>query len=238
MPDHFASFKLDFITPDLFQKIVKKAVSQGIRIKGNHGNYIDFHMGDILLIIRTAYDLEKDLDYITGFDSHIKGCCVWECVIDKEIEHEDLTEKTVLIKSNGISLPLPLINGDILPSYAEGTVFQAQIAAYPQRIAFQKEETGGMIVTREDQTVSICGKALGFREGKTVYTGGLMTRFIICLLETDHGEIELAFPGEMVDKNQDDLLCPGTYVRCRGTLTGNPAIFDLEKGCITKEEQE
>lgn len=238
MPDHFASFQLNFLTPELFQKIVKKAVSQGSRVKGNHGHYIDFHMGDILFIIRTAYDAEKGLDYITGFDSQIKGCCVWDCTIEEEIPDEDPTAKTVFINSNGTKLPLSLVNGDILPSYAKGTTFQAQIAGYPGEITFQKEETGGAIVPLEDQTVSICGKATGFREGQTVYMGGMMTRFILCLLETDHGEIELAFPGELVVKEQEELLCPGIYVRCRGTLTGNPAIYDLEKGCAAKEEEE
>lgn len=239
MPDHLASFQLDFLTPDLFQKIVKKAVAEGSRVRGNHGNYINFHMGDILLIVGTAYDPEKGLDYITGFDSQIKGCCVWDCVIERESENEDPTAKTVFIKSSGDGeLPLPLVNGDILPSYRKGETFPAQIAAYPDEISFQREKTGGAIVAKDGQTVSICGKALGFREGQTVYMGGVMTRFIICLLETDHGEIELAFPGDLVDEKEEEenLLRPGSYVRCQGTLTGNPAIYAREKG-IPEEER-
>jgi hypothetical protein len=240
MPDHLASFQLNFLTPDLFQKIVKKAVAEGRRVRGNHGNYINFHMGDILLIIRTAYDQEKGLDYITGFDSQIKGCCVWDCVIERESENEDPTEKTVFIKSGGIELPLPLVNGDILPAYGKGETFQAQIAAYPAEISFQREETGGAIVAKDGETVSICGQALGFREAHTVYMGGVMTRFIICLLATDHGEIELAFPGDLVAKEEEEenLLCPGSYVRCQGTLTGNPAIYEKEKGISGEERKE
>lgn len=238
MPDHLASFQLDFLTPDLFQKIVKKAVAQGSRISGNHGNYIDFHLGDILLIVRTAYDPEKGLDYITGFDSHIKGCCVWDCQIESEIENEDPTVKTIMIKSCDGTLPLPLVNGDILSSYDKGRIFRAQIAAYPEEISFHEKQTGSTVVSTDGQTVSICGKALGFREGQTVYMGGVMTRFIICLLETNQGEIELAFPGTMVAEAEENLLCPGSYVRCRGTLTGNPAICEMENGVIRKGKEE
>lgn len=240
MPDHLASFKLDFLTPDLFQKIVKRAVAEGSRVKGNHGNYINFHMGDILFIIRTAYDKEKGLDYITGFDSQIKGCCVWNCVLERTEESEDPTAKTVFIKSNGSVLPLPLINGDILPAYGKGETFPAQIAAYPEEISFHREDTGGAITAKEDLTVSIAGEVLGFREGQTVYMAGVMTRFLICLLKTDHGELELAFPGDLVDEKEEaeNLLRPGSYLRCKGTLTGNPAIYAREKGVLEEEREE
>ena len=100
MPDHLQSFQLDFLTPDLFQKIVKKAITKGIQIPAAHGNYINFHMGDMILVIRTALDPEKGLDFITGFDSHAKGCCVWDCTIEKEQEQDiiDVTAKTIRYK--------------------------------------------------------------------------------------------------------------------------------------------
>ena len=46
MPDHLQSFQLDFLTPDLFSKIVKKAITKGNTLPAAHGNYINFHMGD------------------------------------------------------------------------------------------------------------------------------------------------------------------------------------------------
>lgn len=245
MPDHLSSFKLDFLTPDLFAKIVKRAVAQGTPVKGNHGTYINFHMGDMLLIIRTAFDREKGLDYITGFDSHAKGCCVWDCVIAAKTENDDVTAKTVIIKSNNVLLPLPLINGDILPSYAPGAKFKAQVAAYPHEISCYSDEAAlaanenaavGAIAPHDDQTVTICGKALGFREGQTVYMGGVMTKFIVCLVCTDHGDLELVFPAELIKEEAEKLLIPGAYVCCRGELAANPAILSLEKGVPPKEE--
>ena len=136
MPDHLQSFQLDFLTPDLFSKIVKKAITKGNTLPAAHGNYINFHMGDMILVIRTALDPEKGLDFITGFDSHAKGCCVWDCEIVSEREQEiiDVTAKTLNIMRNGEVLPLPLINGDILPTYEKGSVFKAQVAAYPETL--------------------------------------------------------------------------------------------------------
>ena len=243
MPDHLASFKLDFFTPESFGKIVKKAVQGGISVKGRHGNYINYHMGDMLLIIRTATDPENGLDYITGFDSHAKGCCVWDCVIVSEQDQDDITAKTVFIENNDAPLPLPLINGDILASYAPGSAFKAQVAAYPSELSLyagtegaKSAEKTNAIVPHDDNTVTICGEALGFREGQTVYMGGVLTKFLIGLVATGQGELEVVFPGDLVKEEEEELLRPGSWLCCRGELAGNPAILALEKGVITPKE--
>lgn len=243
MPDHLASFKLDFFTPESFGKIVKKAAQDGISVKGRHGTYINYHMGDMLLIIRTATDPKNGLDYITGFDSHAKGCCVWDCVIVSEQAQDDITAKTVFIDSNGAPLPLPLVNGDILASYAPGSPFKAQVAAYPSELSLYGGAEGAQaagkvnaIVPHNDNTVTIWGQALGFREGQTAYMGGVMTKFLIGLVATDQGELEVVFPGDLVKEEEEELLRPGSWLCCRGELAGNPAILDLEKGVTTPEE--
>ena len=247
MPDHLQSFQLDFLTPDLFQKIVKKAVVQGTRIPAAHGNYIYFHMGDMLLVIRTAFDPEKGLDYITGFDSHAKGCCVWDCVIDavEERADGDVTARTVRVERGGAVLPLPLINGDILPDWGKGTSFQAQVAAYPTEISFFEEEKtarnegGGdfrRIVAAGGDDVVIRGEAKGFRRGETSYMGGTLTRFLVALVATEAGDIELVFPDRLVTEGEEALLRPGVFLRAKGELAANPAILGREKGFPKEEE--
>lgn len=240
MPDHLQSFQLDFLTPDLFQKIVKKAVVKGTQLPAAHGNYINFHMGDMILVIRTAFDPEKGLDYITGFDSHAKGCCVWDCEIEalKEQEEDDVTAKTVFIRANGEILPLPLINGDILPSWEPGDRFKAQVAAYPTHLSFSEDTKGenfGKIIAREDDRVTICGKAIGFRRGETTYMGGTLTRFLIGLIETKQGNIEIVFPDQLVPEGQEEMLGPGVTVTAEGELAANPAILEMEKGFVKEE---
>lgn len=244
MPDHLQSFQLDFLTPDLFGKIVKKAVTKGVKIPGAHGNYINFHMGDMILVIRTAYDKEKNLDYITGFDSHAKGCCLWDCTIQGSKESEDITAKTLIIDNNGQTLPLPLINGDILTDYREGTALKVQVAAYPETLAFYtpaeaKEKAGkslGKITPAEGDAVDIWGEAIGFRRGETTYMGGTMTRFLFGLLHTEQGDIEIVFPDKLVPEGQEDLLQGGIIVHATGELAANPAILEKEKGFLTEEE--
>ena len=235
MPDHLQSFQLDFLTPDMFRKIVKKAITQGVQIRGHHGNYINFHMGDMLLIIRTAFDAEKQLDYITGFDSHCKGCCVWECTLKAVAEKADVTEKTVLIEKDGRELFLPLINGDILPSYEPGTAFKAQVAAYPEELRFCREGETARPFVADGEKITLSGKAIGFRRGETTYMGGTLTRFIIALVETELGQLEVVFPDKMVREDDDDLLCPGTVLEFTGELAANPAILELERGVRTPE---
>ena len=238
MPDHLQSFQLDFLTPELFGKIVKRAVTKGVKLPAHHGNYINFHMGDMILVIRTAFDPEKELDYITGFDSHAKGCCVWECEIEGEKETADTTAKTPLIRKNSEVFPLPLINGDILPSYEKGAVFKAQVAAYPETIAFSEEKTEkpNRISAESGDRVALRGEALGFRRGETTYMGGVMTRFLIGLIQTEQGEIEIVFPDKLIPEGQEELLHPGVFVEALGELAANPAIFDLEKGVPQEEE--
>lgn len=245
MPDHLQSFQLDFLTPELFGKIVKKAVSKGNKIPATHGNYINFHMGDMILVIRTAFDPEKQLDYITGFDSHAKGCCVWDCEIESEQEQAiiDVTAKTLNINKNGVTLPLPLVNGDILPSYEKGSVFKAQVAAYPETIAFYEEEQAkaaagegfNKIRAKEGNLVSLCGEAIGFRRGETSYMGGVMTRFLIGLISTEQGDIEIVFPDKLIPEEATEMLRPGVYVHAVGELAANPAILDLENGVADAE---
>lgn len=247
MPDHLQSFKLDFLTPELFGKIVKKAVVKGNKLPAAHGNYINFHMGDMILVIRTAYDPEKDLDFITGFDSHAKGCCVWDCEIESERAQDiiDVTAKTINIVKNDELLPLPLINGDILPSYEKGSVFKAQVAAYPETIAFYENaeaakkacgDNFNKIKAAEGCKVTICGEAAGFRRAETTYMGGVMTRFLMGLIHTEQGDVELAFPDELVPEGAEEMLCPGAYVLATGELAANPAIFELEQGIPAAEE--
>ena len=249
MPDHLQSFQLDFLTPDLFQKIVKKAITKGIKVPAAHGNYINFHMGDMILVVRTAYDPEKGLDFITGFDSHAKGCCVWDCVIDREREQDiiDITAKTLMVERNGEVLPLPLINGDILPSYEKGATFKAQVAAYPETLAFYKDKEAataacgdktGKIVAEDGVRVHLCGAAAGFRRAETTYQGGVMTRFLMGLIHTEQGDVEIAFPDALVPEGAEEMLCPGAYVEAVGELAANPAIFELEKGVPGKEEEQ
>lgn len=244
MPDHLQSFQLDFLTPDLFGKIIKKAVTKGVKIPGVHGNYINFHMGDMILVIRTAYDKEKDLDYITGFDSHAKGCCLWDCTIEGTKKQEDITAKTLFIRSNGETLPLPLINGDILSNDSKGTPLKVQIAAYPETLSFYtpeeaKEKAGkalNKITAAEEDTVNIWGEALGFRRGETTYMGGTMTRFLFGLLHTEQGDIEIVFPDKLVPEGQEELLQQGMIVHAVGELAANPAILEKEKGYTSKEK--
>lgn len=238
MPDHLQSFQLDFLTPELFGKIVKRAVTKGVKLPSHHGNYINFHMGDMILVIRTAFDPEKGLDYITGFDSHAKGCCVWDCEIEKVQESDDVTAKTVYIRKADAVFPLPLINGDILPSYTKGSTFKAQIAAYPETIAFseKKPQSAEKITAETGNRVSLCGEALGFRRGETNYMGGVMTRFLIGLINTEQGEIEIVFPDKLIPEGQEEMLRPGVFVEAVGELAANPAIFELENGVSPKEE--
>lgn len=244
MPDHLQSFQLDFLTPELFGKIVKKAVTKGIPLPGHHGNYINFHMGDMILVIRTTFDPEKGLDYITGFDSHAKGCCVWDCEIESEKENEDVTAKTLRIRKNGAVFPLPLINGDILPAYTPGSTFKAQVAAYPETIAFYEEkpaesnsaEPWNRITPVKEDRVLLRGEAFGFRRGETTYMGGVLTRFLVGLINTEQGEIEMVFPDKLIPEGQEEMLHPGVFVEITGELAANPAIFDLEKGVPQQEE--
>lgn len=249
MPDHLQSFQLDFLTPDLFQKIVKKAITKGIQIPAAHGNYINFHMGDMILVIRTALDPEKGLDFITGFDSHAKGCCVWDCTIEKEQEQDiiDVTAKTLLIEKNGEVFPLPLINGDILPSYEKGTVFKAQVAAYPETLAFYETaeeaqkacgEHFNKIKAADGAKVNLCGQAAGFRRAETTYMGGVLTRFLVGLIHTEQGDVEIVFPDKLVPEGAEEMLCPGAYVQMTGELAANPAILELEQGIPTAKTEE
>lgn len=248
MPDHLQSFQLDFLTPELFGKIVKKAVVKGNKISAAHGNYINFHMGDMILVIRTAFDPEKGLDFITGFDSHAKGCCIWDCEIDSEREQDviDVTAKTLNIRCNGEIIPLPLINGDILPSYEKGSIFKAQVAAYPETIAFYADadaaqadagEGFGKIKAAEGCNVTLCGEAAGFRRAETTYMGGVMTRFLVGLIHTEQGDVEIVFPDKSVPEGAEELLCPGSFVLATGELAANPAIFELEKGIPAAEAE-
>ena len=151
-----------------------------------------------------------------------------------------------MIERNGEVFPLPLINGDILPSYEKGTVFKAQVAAYPETLAFYenaeaaKEACGeffNKIKAAEGAQVTLCGEAAGFRRAETTYMGGVMTRFLVGLIHTEQGDVEIVFPDKLVPEGAEEMLCPGAYVQMTGELAANPAIFELEQG-IPKEETE
>ena len=66
--------------------------------------------------------------------------------------------------------------------------------------------------------------------------GGVMTRFLIGLIRTEQGEIEIVFPDKLIPEGQEELLRPGVFVEATGELAANPAIFDLEKGVPQEEE--
>lgn len=242
MPDHLNSFSLDFLTPDSFTKIVKKAIGKGTRVPAVHGNYINYHLGDIMLIIRTAFDEEKGLDYITGFDSHAKGCCVWSCetVMDLTKDFEDKSVKTIAVKNGDKVIPLPLINGDIFEEYTPGGTFKAQVAAYPETLSFSEAKEGETlsVTAQEGYNVSVTAKALGFRRAETTYMGGTMTRFLIALAETEMGQLEVVFPDKLVAEGEEDLLVPGSILKFTGEFAANPAILEMEQGYQKPGEEE
>lgn len=147
MPEMFENFGLDFIKEDRnsWSGFLGYLAEKGRRVEGYSGCPSVFcTMGDIDFYIHTQKN--GDRYEFCSIDTHCSGNSVWEM----KFTGIDITDKDSCpagrafmfknCKDGSGTLPVNLVNADLLPSYFENDVVKMQMCALPLQINYYENE--------------------------------------------------------------------------------------------------
>lgn len=121
--------------------LVGYAIENGKPVIGYYGHpYINHHIGDAQLIVRTQIKHEDEKIEVVGFDTHADSNTIWkvrlhEMNIDDD---EDPTSKRVMVtREDGSGMTVVnIVNSDVLPSFAKDEIYSLQMIAFPTDIKY------------------------------------------------------------------------------------------------------
>lgn len=148
MPNMLENYGLDFISEseEALNGFLGYVAEEGKAITGYYGTpYLYKSMGDV----EFWESVDKAPDgklFISGFNSHCAGRCVFELVhsgIDITPKGSSKLERVIIFNKsdeNSGSLPVHLITADVLPSFLSGDKITMQVVALPLEIEYYNDE--------------------------------------------------------------------------------------------------
>ncbi len=115
----------------------------------------------------------------------------------------------------------------------EGSVFPSGMMRNrnPKSEEFESDE-------RLDDIVAVRGIVKGLFWGQFEFDGKTHDTYLRCIIDTDFGELLIVHTEEQVDKELQCNMEVGSTVVMYGTLSGDVAIYEYDKGMIRDEEHD
>lgn len=147
MPIYLENFGLDFLyDDDTMSNMIADVVKNGKPKIGYYGlPYINYHYGDIQMIVRCKKNDQEDAWVITGFDAHADSNCVWS-VRPKEMDlqppkADKLSKRVGVTNADGDGFAIiNVMNADVLPCYMEDELIHLQMIALPVSVEYYPDE--------------------------------------------------------------------------------------------------
>ena len=99
---------------DSYANLVRYVAQEGKCIFGYYGlPYINLHFGDCQMIARVVHNQEKDINELTGMDTHAAGPCIWKAKLsemDINRKDADMLERRVIVHREDGSGGLAVVN--------------------------------------------------------------------------------------------------------------------------------
>lgn len=113
----------------------------------------------------------------------------------------------------------------------EGTVMPTGLMRNrdPNSEEFEKDEN-------IDDITAIRGTVKHLYLGKITFEGESHNAFILCVIDTDYGELEIVHTVDQVDEELRCNMEVGSTVVMYGTLSADVAIYEYEKGIVKNED--
>lgn len=249
MPNFIENYGLEIITrnEETTLKLLSYVAQNGKGIVGYYDlPYFFKVLGRVEIWLRTERSDDGKLQ-VFGFNTHCSGRCVWEMAstgIDISPKNRLPMERLIVFNKpndNTGTLPINIINADILPSFLEDDIVKMQIVALPTEINYYADEEEYTAAQKEDKD----GKKWLIANGSLIPAGFLhnyspnipkedkdhlldgQILFTATVKELYHGEFELngekenTFIRGIVDTQYGELEFNHTYKQVPEELRKN-----------------
>lgn len=210
--------------------LVATVVERGTPIVGYYGDqYINYHIGDAQLVVRTHINPEDQKVEVTGFDTHADGNSIWTVRLhemDADLDEDRLSKRVAVTKEDGSGLALiNLVNADVIPSFARDEILELQMIAFPYEIKYFRTEQEYDEFIQDDMT----GGNFGPGEGSVIPAGLFAHQFVT--EGEDTGE-------EMPRQEDDDITLVRGVVKklYKGILNNGEEDYAAYIRCIVDTE--
>ena len=125
------------------------------------------------------------------------------------------------------------------PSTKDGRSFLLEEGAvFPSGLLRNRNPNGSEFETNEhlDDIMHIRGRAKSIYYGTIELDGESQQPFLKCMIDTQYGELEIVHCINQVKEEQRNNIREGAIVDFYGTLSGDVAIYEYEKGVVHDEE--
>ncbi len=124
------------------------------------------------------------------------------------------------------------------PALRNGSKFLlAEGAVFPSGLMRNRDPDSPEFESNEhlDDIVNIRGTVKALYHGRFEFNGESHDTFIRCIIDTDYGPLEIDHCLAQVDEAQRKNIRVGAIVNFYGTLSGDVAIYEYEKGIVRDE---
>ena len=180
MANFIGKLGLEFLVgnEDQIRNLCSFIAQEGNKIVGYYGSpYLNHHLGQAQLILRTIRRDEERQIEIVGLDTHSSGSCVWDVLlsgINIARKDSDIMERRCIVqrKADGGGMAVVnIVNADVLPSFDEGQEIKLQMIAFPSFIEYFKNEDAYIDAQMEKH-----GSNLHLADGALLPTGFMRNR--------------------------------------------------------------
>lgn len=116
---------------------------------------------------------------------------------------------------------------------AEGHVFPSGMLKNRNPNSEEFEQNNWM-----DDHVLIRGTVKKIGAGRAVFGEDSYDTFISCIIDTEYGELEIVHSFEQVKEEQRKNLCVGATISGVFVLSGDPAIYEYDRGLVLDKEHD
>lgn len=275
MPLFLHHFGTDFIheRESLCRGLMTDVLNRGKAIVGYYGlPYINQHYGWLQMVARAAPDDTGRL-VAEHYDSHCAGLYVWDVRVLHECNEgpdcDKLSRQIIVQRPDGGGLALiHVINADVLPSYAPGTMIEIQVVAFPTQISYYQDEDqyAAGIAPDDGGTTILPGTNTLIPLGLLQQEGDIIDRsltqvhgtilkvlwgeiqlgdseekfypFVDCVVDTPFGKLEILHPMEDIPEDQRQYLREGCVVDATVILSGVVALYGYSHGVSRTPEND
>lgn len=155
---------------DTMRVLWSMVIERGKAVQGYSGLYINHHLGDAQMIIRTV---QKANGWnAVGLDTHSAGRCVWDLRVVSTLpdeDHDPLQKRCLVTGREGGMTVVDVVNADVLPSFAEDEEISLQMIAASSDFHYYADTDA----YNASLPVNEQGKIWGIGEGSVIPVGFL-----------------------------------------------------------------
>lgn len=222
-------------------RLCSLTMADGQRVRGYRGDYFRMPMGDAMTVVRMMPDMETGDEQLLGIDTHVRGKCVWDCWVVRDLTPEGADEmsRRLLVGVEGCDhvAAVDILCAQVLPRIEVGDSLRLNMAAFPYRVAYS-EGACNPVVDSQESGVLLEGVVKDAKVGETYLGMEPLTKFVSVTVTTSMGDVELCHSYDMVAEEQKDLVKVGSVVSAYCTLSGDVAVGEYAAGIVYGEEQD